>query len=70
MWWTARATHESDLEVKLIAALQEALRERRLDVADHLLSAIELHGADRTTEAAYQLVANTVDSVSGRELEH
>lgn len=67
---TGRAASKSDLGISLITALQQALRERRLDIADHLLCAIELHGANRTTEAAYLLLAKSAADVSRREWEH
>jgi hypothetical protein len=66
---TRRAARESDLGVSLTAALQQAIRERRLDIADHLLRAIEIHGADRTTEAAYLLLAKTAAEGSRGELQ-
>lgn len=56
----AHTAREPDLGARLVSALRQALRERRLDVADLLLQAIEIHGADRTTEAGYLLVAKTI----------
>lgn len=67
---TGRAASKPDLDISLITALQQALRERRLDVADHLLRAIEIHGVGRTTEAAYLLLAKSAADFSQRELEH
>lgn len=55
-----RAAPDSDLGARLVVALQQALRERRLDVADVLLQAIEIYGVDERTVSGYLLVADMV----------
>ena len=65
----ARTARQSELGDTLVTALQQALRERRLDVAEPLLRAIEIHGAERPTEAAYLLLARKLIAGSRREFE-
>lgn len=59
----------SDLEIKLLALLRQALREHKFDVADHLLRALECiddktretrHGTISSLDEAYLMIAREI----------
>ena len=54
-----------NLERQVLGALQQALADKRMDVADHLLRALEALDSDRES-AARQAVLTRDDAAQGR----